>query len=102
MTNQITMLFTLMPLSLYMGKIKFVFKTMSEDTEEIPQSRSITLPKHQKKERKGINKDKINAIYSTTGALCVRLFLFLFIYLLFVCLFVCLFVFFLCVTVIEY
>ena len=37
-----------------------------EDTQEMPQWRSTALPKHQKKERWGTNKDRTNTIYETT------------------------------------
>ena len=34
----------------------------------MPQSRSTAIPRHQKKERLGTNKDKTNATYKTTDA----------------------------------
>ena len=41
---------------------------ISQDTQEMPQSRSTTYPKHQKKERWGTTNDKTNATYKTTDA----------------------------------
>ena len=45
-------------------------KNISEDTQEMPQSRSTTFPRHQKKERWGINKDKTNTAFEITEFWC--------------------------------
>ena len=44
----------------------FIWKNISDDTQEMPQSRSIAFQGHQKKGRWGTN-DKTNAIYKTTA-----------------------------------
>ena len=41
---------------------------ISEDTQEMPQLQSTSLPGHQKKERWGINKEKTNATHETIDA----------------------------------
>ena len=43
-------------------------KNISQGTLELPQSRSTALPRHQKKERWGTNKEKTIATYETTDA----------------------------------
>ena len=46
----------------------FAVRYITEGTQEMPQSRSTALTRHQKRERWGTNKDKTNAIYETTDA----------------------------------
>ena len=41
---------------------------ISEDTQEMLQSRSTALPRHQQKERWGTKNNKTNATYETTNA----------------------------------
>ena len=43
-------------------------KNISEDIQEMPQSQSTSLPRHEKKDRWGTNNDKTNSIYEAKDA----------------------------------
>ena len=57
-------------ISRYVRKRTFWYVTperpISEDTQEMPQSRNTVLKRHQKKERWGTNKDRTNSTFETT------------------------------------
>ena len=45
---------------------------ISNNTQAIPQPRKTIIPRHQRKERFRINKDRTNAIYKTVDKLTYR------------------------------
>ena len=49
-------------------RMTYSYKNINEDIQKMPQSRSTTLPRKQKKERWETNKDSTNATYEITDA----------------------------------
>ena len=49
-------------------KVIFMTEMKIEDNQEMPQLRSTALPRHQRKESAGTNKDTTNATYEITNA----------------------------------